>query len=112
MTSEVYKKLKKFEGQLNSALHYNFARMRPGEVEEVSEALREHRGTPLTKQERTCSHCFLTAMKKLAADYFKFKDSPWGKKIDKGEDTDEETRQEGSLPAGQGGTETQDAAQD
>lgn len=83
MTTEVYKKLNVYENKLSSALNNGFARFTRPELDAFSEVVREHRGSPLTNQERSCSRCFLRAIKAVAEDYFAFKKSPRAKKIEK-----------------------------
>lgn len=83
MKTEVYLKLKPFEDKLRSALHSNFVRFTRPEMDAFSEVVKEHRGTGFTPSERTCPHCMLTAVKTIATEYYKFKESPVGKKIEK-----------------------------
>lgn len=90
MKTEVYKKLKKYEGQLNSALRCGYARLTSPQLNEISDILNEHRGTALTRQERSCSHCLLQTLKRLGEEFYKFKDSPWGKKADNEEENSTE----------------------
>ena len=90
MTTEVYKKLKKFESKMSSAVNSGYARFRAPELEEFSSILVEHRGAPLSRQERTCPRCLLTTLKNVAADYFKFQSSPAGKKLEKLEREEQE----------------------
>lgn len=81
MTKENYLAFKEFEQKLGSALHSGFARFSAPELEKFSQILSQHRGTPLSRQERTCPHCLLTTLKKVAEEYYKYEQSPRGKAL-------------------------------
>lgn len=83
MRTEIYLKFKPFEGNFNTAVKSNFVRFSKKELDAFDEVLKAHRGTPLTRQQRSCPHCLLTVIKGVAEEYFKFKNSPAGKKADK-----------------------------
>lgn len=95
MVKKDYIAFKPFERQLNSAKHTNYARFEHNEFLAFGEAVKGWRGTELTKNEKSCRHCLLTLCKKVADEYFKYKDSPWGKRID-----NEGNEEIGSTPAG------------
>lgn len=84
MTTENYLAFKEFENKLASAKNSGFARFSAPELERFSQILSKHRGTPLSRQERTCPHCLLVTLKKVAEEFYKFQDSPRGKTIIKG----------------------------
>lgn len=102
MTTEIYKKLKVYEDKLSSALYSSYARFRSPELEDLSSILNEHRGSPLSRQERSCSRCFLKALQQLAKEYFAFQKSPWGKKADKAEEEPIVKEQENVEPKTEG----------
>lgn len=81
MTKENYLALKEFENKLTSAKNSGFARFSAPELEKFSQILAKHRGTPLSRQERTCSHCLLTTLKRVADEYQKYEESPRGKAL-------------------------------
>lgn len=81
MKTEVYKKLKEFDKQLSSAVNSGFARFSAPELEKLSQAISEHRGTPLSRQERTCPRCLLKTLKQVAEEYYKYEQSPRGKAL-------------------------------
>lgn len=85
MTTEVYKKLKQYETKFQTAVYSNFVRFTSTELNAFNEILKEHDGKGLTNSQRTCPRCLLNAIKTVAAEYYKFKDSPWGKRIEKQE---------------------------
>lgn len=97
MTTEVYKKFKEYETKFQTAVHSNFVRFTTRELDAFNAVLKEHDGKGLTNSQRHCPHCLLTAIKKVAAEFYKFKDSPWGKKVERqmngndGDTADEET---------------------
>lgn len=91
MKTEVYKKLKPFENYLTQA-RKDYMRVPSRDFAALATIYAEHFGKALTASERTCGHCQLKALKRLAEDYFKFKDSPYCKGLEK----QEETAQNGS----------------
>lgn len=95
MTTENYLAFKQYEQKLQSALHSNYARFTAKELEAFSQVLSNHRGTPLSRQERSCPHCLLAALKKVAEEYFKFEQSPRGKALLKQKDNGEESEADG-----------------
>ena len=83
MKKEVYQKFREYEQKFNTALYSNFVRFTTRELNAFNEIVKEHRGQGLTPSQRTCPHCLLTEIKKIATEYFKYKESPWGKKLEK-----------------------------
>lgn len=81
MNRENYLAFKEYEKKLQSALHSGFARFTAQELEAFSQVLSNHRGTPLSRQERSCPHCLLTTLKKVAEEYYRYQDSPRGKQL-------------------------------
>ena len=84
MTKDNYLAFKEYETKLYSAVHSGYARFTAKEVEAFSKILERHRGTPLSRQERTCPRCFLSTLKKIAEEYNKYEQSPRGKAVLKG----------------------------
>lgn len=91
MTGNDFKAFRPFEAQLSSAARSSYARFRPSEKTAFSEAVTAWRGTPLTRQENSCPSCFLKVIKKVAEEYFRYKESPRGKAFLKGEVEGNET---------------------
>ena len=94
MTTEIYLKFKDYEDKFQTVLHGNFVRFTTRELDAFNTVLKEHNGKGLTPSQRTCPHCLLTAVKAVANEYFKFKESPHGKKVEKqlnGNDGEKET---------------------
>ena len=85
MKTEIYKKLKPFEAYLEQSLK-DYMRVPSRDFAELAKIYAEHFGKVLTASERTCGHCQLRALKRLAADYFKFKESPYCKGLEKQEE--------------------------
>ena len=83
MKTEIFLKFKDYEDKFNTAVHYNYIRFTRSELDAFNEVYKEHKGQGLTPSQRTCPHCLLTAVKGIAAEYFRFKDSPVGKKLEK-----------------------------
>ena len=81
MTKDNYLAFKEFEGKLNSAYNSGFARFSAPELEQFSKVLEAHRGTPLSRQERSCPHCLLKTLKQVAEDFYKYEQSPRGKAV-------------------------------
>ena len=81
MIKENYLAFREFEGKLSSALHSGFARFSSPELEKFSSILANHRGTPLSRQERTCPRCLLKTLKQVAEEFYKYQDSPRGKAL-------------------------------
>lgn len=101
MTGEVYRKLRVYEPKFNTAIRSNFVRFTTRELDAFNEVLVEHNGQGLSRSQRSCPHCLLTEIKKVAAEYFKYKDSPWGRKIEKELNGETETAQDGGGTAGE-----------
>lgn len=85
MKTEIYKKLKPYEAYLEQSQR-DYMRVPSKDFNELAKIYAEHFGKPLTQSERTCGHCQLRALKRLAADYFKFKESPYCKGLEKQEE--------------------------
>lgn len=83
MKTDIFLKLKEYEQKFFTAVHCNYIRFTSRELNAFNEIYKEHTGQALTPSQRTCPHCLLTAVKQIAAEYYKFKDSPQGKKIEK-----------------------------
>lgn len=83
MKTDIYIKFKPYEDRFRSAVHSGFIRFTRPEMDAFSKIVEEHRGYGITANERTCPHCTLTLIKKIANEYFTFKNSPRGKKVDK-----------------------------
>ena len=66
---------------MNTAINSHFARLTRTEVDELSDIVKEWRGSALTAGERNCTHCFLKVLTALGADFIKFKNSPRGKTV-------------------------------
>ena len=81
MTKENYLALKEYEQKLSSAYNSGYARFTAQELEAFSQVLSNHRGTPLSRQERSCPHCLLVTLKKVAEEFYKYQDSPRGKAV-------------------------------
>lgn len=90
MTKDNYLAFREFEPKFNSALHSGFARFSAPELEKFSQILSSHRGAPLSRQERTCPHCLLVTLKKVADEYYKYEQSPRGKALLKQEENNAE----------------------
>lgn len=70
---EVFKKLEKYEKQLNWAKSQNFLRLSVGEFNDIASAYHTLFNTGLNQSQMTCPTCKLNATKKVAEEYFKFK---------------------------------------
>lgn len=81
MNKDNYLGFKEFEPKFNSAIHSGFARFSAPELERFSKALANHRGTPLSRQERSCPRCLLKTLKQVAEEFYKYQDSPRGKAV-------------------------------
>lgn len=82
ITKEQYLGLLPIERQLKSALYSNYARISAAEFEGFCGLYKAIYGTELTRGEKNCSTCRLKALKKVAVDYFYFKDTyfkRWGR---------------------------------
>lgn len=73
MNAKDKKLLKKFEKELELALHYDFVRLSWTELKEVAEIYKLVYNEELPAQKLRCSTCKLKAIKKLASDYFNTK---------------------------------------
>lgn len=102
MTKDNYLAFKEFENKLTSAKNSGFARFSAPELEKFSQILAKHRGTPLSRQERTCPRCLLKTLKQVAEEFYKYQDSPRGKALLKelNNGKAEENSQEGSTVVG------------
>lgn len=82
ITKEQYLALLPIERQLKSALYSNYARVAAVEFERFCDTYKEIYGVELTRAERNCNTCRLKALKKVAVDYYYFKDTynkRWGR---------------------------------
>lgn len=73
MNNDTFKRLQEFEIQLRSAVNSNYARMSNIAFEKFADIYAEMYGTPLTKSQKNCSSCRLTALKKVGNEYFTYK---------------------------------------
>lgn len=85
MKAQDYKNFQQFERHLQSAKNTNYVRFAAGDLKVFSEYVQQWRGTPLTRQEQSCPHCFLQVCKKVAEEYFKYQNSPRGRQMTKEE---------------------------
>lgn len=90
MKTEIYKRLKPYEEYLAQA-QKDYMRVPARKYAEIAEIYEAHFGKGLTASERSCGKCQLRALKRLAADYYKFKESPYCKGMEngKGESTED-----------------------
>lgn len=95
MKAQDYINFKPFEKELESARNHNYVRFPHNVFLDFSEAVNQWRGRGVQPNEKTCMHCLLRLVKEIAAEYFKYKNSPQGKKIDKQDAADNE---EGTTP--------------
>ena len=96
---EQYMKLLPLERQLQSARLSNYARLSAVEFDDFCEVYKDIYGVELTRMERNCNNCRLKALKKVANDYFYFKDTyfkRWGRNPEeaKVEDSEVEEKQD------------------
>lgn len=84
MKADIYKRLKPYENYLEQA-RKDYMRVPSRDFNVIAGIYEEHFGKGLTPSERTCGHCQLRALKRLAEDYFKFKDSPYCKGMERKE---------------------------
>ena len=91
MKAQDYINFKPFEKELESARSHNYVRFPHPIFLQFSEAVKQWRGREVTPNEKTCMHCLLRLVKDVAAEYFKYKSSPQGKKIDKQDAENEES---------------------
>ena len=103
MTYEQYLAFTPWEKQLKSAKDSNYARFPHKEMLLFEKSVEKWRGEGLKRNEKTCSHCFLTLLKKIADEYFKYQNSGRGKaKIKEMENNGKaEIEENGSGTAGQ-----------
>ena len=99
MTGEVYRKFRQYEQKFVTATRSNFVRFTTRELDAFNEVLKEHKGEGLSRSQRSCPHCLLTEIKRVAQEYFKYKDSPWGKKIERELNGETEATQDGGGTA-------------
>ena len=90
MKTEIYKSLKPYEHYLEQAKK-DYMRVPSPDFNALAEIYKEHFGKALTPSERTCGHCQLKALKRLAEDYYKFKESPYCKGMEKQENAESES---------------------
>lgn len=69
MTKEVYEELQRFEKQIRGAQRNNYARFAHKDFLDFDKVVEKWRGTPLTKNEKGCSRCLLTTLKKIGGEY-------------------------------------------
>lgn len=73
MKSENYEKLKQFDYELNAALRYDYLRITIARQNELFSIYENEYNEKLNMNQRTCRKCILTAIKRLASDYDKYK---------------------------------------
>lgn len=84
MTTEQYKKLRKYAGKFEETRH-GFVRVTRTEMDEFSSIYWEIYGKEVTRNQRTCPHCVLKLFKQVAGDFWNFEKSPAYKKLVKAE---------------------------
>lgn len=72
MNRDNFEKLQKWENVLNNAVKKSFIHLSTSEFNEIA-SIYDSIYTPLTRQQRNCNSCRLTALQKLGKDYFAFK---------------------------------------
>ena len=82
MKGDTYKKLKKYEGAMQCAATCGYIRLSMTQVSEFADLYEQTFWKALTRQQRTCGHCLQKAAVALWNEYQRYKNSPWGKKID------------------------------
>ena len=85
MKTETFNKLTPYEEYLTQAKK-DYMRVPSRTFSVIAEIFKEHFGKPLTASEMSCGRCQLKALKRLAEDYFKFKESPYYKGLTKQEE--------------------------
>ena len=90
MKTDIYKRLKPYENYLAQA-RKDYMRVPSPDFNALAEIYKDHFGKALTASERTCGHCQLRALKRLAEDYFKFKDSPYCKGLENKENAESQS---------------------
>lgn len=90
MKLQDFKNFQQFEKKLNSARSTNYVRFLGGEFKVFGGFVKEWRGSDLTQNEKSCPHCLLTLCKKIAEEYFRYKESPRGKAYLKSQENGEE----------------------
>ena len=75
INKEQYLKLLPVERQLRSSLMNNYARMSALEFDAFCALYGEIYGTPLTRNEMNCNSCRLKAIKRVANDFFGYRES-------------------------------------
>lgn len=78
-----FEKLKKYETALYTAKHSSFARMSVNEFNDMCNIYKDMYGVEVTRTERNCPSCKLRVTKRLAEDYFKYKDKQLKKQEEK-----------------------------
>lgn len=101
MTKDNFLAFQPFEKQLTSAKHNNYARFQHKELLEFDKSVALWRGEGLKKNERSCPHCLLQLLKKVADEYFRYKDSPRGKALLKSQNEDQATTEDRDSSAGE-----------
>ena len=90
-----------FEKQLSTAKHTNYARFPHKELLEFDKVVEQWRGSGLTKSEKSCPHCLLVLLKKIADEYFRYMESPRGKALLKSQNEQQTTQEDGGSAAGE-----------
>ena len=79
INKEQYLKLLPLERQLRSGLMNNYARLSVVEFEAFCALYAEIYGAPLSKSEASCNSCKLKAIKKVANEFFSYRESYFSK---------------------------------
>ena len=95
MKAQDYIAFKPFEKELSSAKTASYVRFKRPDFNKFAEVVKQWRGKEVTPNERSCMHGLLKLCKQVAEEYFRYKNSPQGKKIDKQDAADNE---EGTTP--------------
>lgn len=101
MTKDQFIAFQPFEKQLVSAKSSNYARFPHRELLEFDKSVTLWRGEGLKKNEKTCPHCLLQLLKKIADEYNRYKDSPRGKALLKAQNEEQATTEDRDISAGE-----------
>lgn len=73
MDNAIFERLVKWDKVLYNAVHKSFIHLSASEFGEIAAIYDEYFDTPLTKAQRNCNSCRLTALKKIGGEYEKEK---------------------------------------
>ena len=93
MKTEIFNKLQPYEEYLRQAMK-DYMRVPSGKYKEIAAIYAEHFGRELTPGELSCGKCQLRALKRLAEEYYKFKDSPYYKGLQRAKEEHNEEKTE------------------